>query len=103
MQDFKEYQGNVVGITKRPAGPDTRTPEAVASFTSGAPDAKGPAPQQDVVSPASNQAEEEGSVQITLRISKEQLARVTAVAKRQGIPRASYIKRAIALQLEADD
>lgn len=94
-----------MGITKRPA-PAPRTPEAVESFINGAPDAKvvtAPRPQEDVLPPLPNQDEEEGSVQITLRIGKEQLARLTAAAKRQGIPRASYIKRAIALQLEADE
>lgn len=46
--------------------------------------------------------EEEG-VQISLRMSREQLDRITAIAKRQGIPRASYIKRAVFLQVEADE
>lgn len=91
-----------MGITKRPA-PAPRTPEAIESFINGAPDAKVSAPLPDVLPPANSQDEEEGSVQITLRIGKEQLSRLTAVAKRQGIPRASYIKRAIALQLEADE
>ncbi|GIZ54071.1 ribbon-helix-helix protein, CopG family [Noviherbaspirillum aridicola] len=93
-----------MGITKRPA-PAPRTPEAVESFINGAPDAKvtAPRPQEDVLPPLPSQDDEEGSVQITLRIGKEQLARLTAAAKRQGIPRASYIKRAIALQLAADE
>lgn len=47
-------------------------------------------------------AEEEG-VQISLRMSREQLERITAIAKRQGIPRASYIKRAVFLQVEMDE
>lgn len=42
-------------------------------------------------------------VQISLRLSKEQLYRITAISKRQGIPRASYIKRAVFLQLEEDE
>lgn len=42
------------------------------------------------------------STQITLRLTREQLLRLTEAARSQGIPRASYIKRAIALQLEAD-
>lgn len=45
---------------------------------------------------------EEG-IQITLRMNKDQLERITAVAKRQGIPRASYIKRAVFIQLEMDE
>ena len=48
------------------------------------------------------QQEEEG-VQISLRMSREHLERITAIAKRQGIPRASYIKRAVFLQVEADE
>lgn len=48
-------------------------------------------------------ATEAESVQITLRMSKEQLERLSAVAKRQGIPRASYIKRAVFIQLEEDE
>ena len=46
--------------------------------------------------------EEEG-VQITLRLDKMQLERLTKMAKRQGIPRASYIKRAVFIQLETDE
>ena len=45
----------------------------------------------------------ESGIQITLRMSTEQLSRITAIAKRQGIPRASYIKRAVFMQLEADE
>lgn len=48
------------------------------------------------------QQQEEG-VQISLRMSREQLERITTIAKRQGIPRASYIKRAVFLQVEADE
>lgn len=51
---------------------------------------------------ATAKQEEEG-VQISLRMSREQLDRITAIAKRQGIPRASYIKRAVFLQIEADE
>lgn len=79
-----------MAITKKPqiASP---TPAAVARFIEAAPDGtKAP-------------AEQDGGVQITLRMSKEQLARITAISKRQGIPRASYIKRAVFLQLEADE
>lgn len=46
--------------------------------------------------------EEEG-VQISLRMSREQLDRITTIAKRQGIPRASYIKRAVFLQVAMDE
>jgi predicted DNA binding CopG/RHH family protein len=46
---------------------------------------------------------DEESVQITLRMSKEQLERITKIAKRQGIPRASYIKRSVFIQLEEDE
>lgn len=90
-----------MAITKRPQMPAS-TEEAVERFIQGAPDAKATQVPHPAVSQASDEGEE-GSVQITLRIGKEQLARITAIAKRQGIPRASYIKRAIALQLEADD
>lgn len=48
-------------------------------------------------------AQEEEGVQISLRMTREQLERITAIAKRQGIPRASYIKRAVFLQVEADE
>lgn len=47
--------------------------------------------------------DDKGSEQITLRIAKDQLARLTEMAEKQGIPRASYIKRAIALQLAQDE
>jgi hypothetical protein len=43
------------------------------------------------------------SVQITLRIGQSQLDRLTAVAERQGITRAAYMKRAVFIQLEADE
>lgn len=62
-------------------------------FIQGAPDGGGP---------KAAPAEEEG-VQISLRMSREQLERITAIAKRQGIPRASYIKRAVFMQVEADE
>lgn len=75
-------------ITKRPAPASKATGEA---FIQGAPDGK-----------RAGAADDKG-VQITLRMQKAQLEKVTAVAKRQGIPRASYIKRAIAIQLEQDD
>lgn len=84
-----------MGITRKPANiQPSNAPAAIEKFIQGAPDG-----QKTVVE---NKAEEEG-VQITLRMSKDQLERITAVAKRQGIPRASYIKRAVFIQLEADE
>lgn len=86
-----------MAIVKRPAAtaPATKAAEAAAErFIQAAPDGM----QGHAAEP-----EEGRGVQITLRINKAQLDRVTAAAKRQGIPRASYIKRAIALQLEADN
>jgi predicted DNA binding CopG/RHH family protein len=83
-------------IVKRPTAttPATKAAEAAAErFIQAAPDGM----QGNTAG-----SEENRGVQITLRINKDQLDRVTAAAKRQGIPRASYIKRAIALQLEAD-
>lgn len=57
----------------------------------------------DIVKTISHQLQDsESSTQITLRLTRAQLLRLNAAAKRQGIPRASYIKRAIALQMEAD-
>lgn len=87
-----------MAIVKRPAqtAPAEGSEEAVERFIRGAPDGGQPAK-------ASPQEESEKGVQITLRIAPTQLARITAAAKRQGIPRASYIKRAIALQLEEDE
>lgn len=80
-----------MGITKKPGG---AVPPAAAlnKFIEAAPDGAKPAKDQD-----------DDSVQITLRMSREQLARLTEVAKRQGIPRASYIKRSVFIQLEADE
>ena len=46
---------------------------------------------------------EEGNVQITLRMTRDQLERISKMAKRQGIPRASYIKRSVFIQLETDE
>jgi len=75
-----------MAITKKPAVAN------VDKFIQGAPDgAKDKA------------AVEEGGVQITLRMSREQLDRLTKIANRQGIPRASYIKRAVFIQVEADE
>jgi predicted HicB family RNase H-like nuclease len=85
-----------MAIVKRPAAtaPTVKAEEAVERFIQAAPDGM----------QATKPEQEEGrGVQITLRINPDQLAKVTAAAKRQGIPRASYIKRAIAMQLEADE
>ncbi len=77
-----------MSITKRRVPASQPAGEA---FIQGAPDGKHATPDDDK------------GVQITLRMQKAQLEKVTAVAKRQGIPRASYIKRAIAIQLETDE
>ncbi len=65
---------------------------ALQKFIDAAPDA-----------PKARAKPSEDSVQITLRLSREQLERLTNMAKRQGIPRANYIKRSVFLQLEADE
>lgn len=65
---------------------------ALEQFIEGAPDGA-----------QSGQAAQQDSVQITLRMSREQLERLTLAARRQGIPRASYIKRAVFIQLEGDE
>jgi predicted DNA binding CopG/RHH family protein len=71
---------------------------ALQAFIQAAPDAPKP------VKPAREpKASEDDGVQITLRLSREQLERLTRMAKRQGIARASYIKRAVFLQLEGDE
>lgn len=82
-----------MAIVKKPTLPASApTSPAVEKFIQAAPDGA-----------AKSKAAEEEGVQITLRMSKEQLERITAVAKRQGIPRASYIKRAVFIQLEEDE
>jgi predicted DNA binding CopG/RHH family protein len=80
-----------MSIIKKPA---IKAPSVeVEKFIEGAPDgSKGKAT-----------IEKKDGVQITLRMSKEQLDRISTIAKRQGIPRASYIKRAVFIQLEADE
>jgi predicted DNA binding CopG/RHH family protein len=89
-------------ITKRPAVPaqDAASEKAIADFIQGAPDSRIPmgAPQTAKPAQATEVAE-----QITIRIPKGLLDRATRMAERQGIPRASYIKRALALQLEEDE
>ena len=82
-----------MGITKAPSKAPAAK-KSVDSFIQGAPDG---------AAPAKAGAAEDDGVQITLRLSKDQLDRLTAVAKRQGIPRASYIKRAVFIQLERDE
>ena len=71
--------------------PTTATSPALNKFIEAAPD--GATPQKS----------DEESVQITLRMTRDQLERISKVAKRQGIPRASYIKRSVFIQLEADE
>lgn len=84
-----------MAITKKPL---TREVErALEKFIQAAPDAP------KVVTVREVKASEDDGVQITLRLSREQLARLTSMAKRQGIARASYIKRAVFLQLEGDE
>jgi len=79
-----------MAITKKPG---VKLPAAtMAQFIEAAPDGAKPA-----------KAPDDGSVQITLRLSREQLERISNIAKRQGIPRASYIKRSVFIQLEADE
>lgn len=84
-----------MGITKRPAvtSPAPATEKAVETFIQGAPDAK----------PQSRSLDTEVSEQITIRIPKAILDRATKMAAKQGIPRASYIKRALTLQLIEDE
>jgi len=52
---------------------------------------------------ASADGKKSDSVQITLRIGQSQLDRLTAIAERQGITRAAYMKRAVFIQLEIDE
>lgn len=81
-----------MAITKKPAS--TAASPALDKFIEAAPDGA----QFTSAKPA-----EDESVQITLRLSRAQLERIGKVAKRQGIPRASYIKRSVFVQLEADE
>ena len=80
-----------MAITKKPVAAAAAKP-ALDKFIEAAPDGAGAA-----------QPDGEASVQITLRMNREQLERIGRVAKRQGIPRASYIKRSVFIQLEADE
>lgn len=74
---------------------------ALQKFIGTAPDA--PPPSQPAKPEPAPKAPDEDSVQITLRMSRADLERLTATAKRQGIARASYIKRAVFLQLAGDE
>lgn len=74
---------------------------ALQKFIGTAPDA--PPPSQPAKPAPAPKAPDEDSVQITLRMSRADLARLTATAKRQGLARASYIKRAVFLQLAGDE
>jgi hypothetical protein len=80
-----------MAIIKKPTIPASAP--AVDKFIEGAPDG----------AKAKVAGEEKDGVQITLRMSKEQLERINNIAKRQGIPRASYIKRAVFIQLDNDE
>lgn len=82
-----------MAITKKPLVHEMES--ALQKFIQAAPDAPRLA--------KSAQAPKEDGVQITLRLSRDQLERLTRMAKRQGIARASYIKRAVFLQLEGDE
>ena len=82
-----------MAITKKPAGSANKP--AQDKFIEAAPDGTKPG--------KSDKPGDEGSVQITLRMSRDQLERISRIAKRQGIPRASYIKRSVFIQLETDE
>lgn len=92
-----------MAITKRPQP----SSEAVEKFIQGAPDAKaiptGISAYKDQDGSIKNSYDTGPSEQITLRIPKEQLDRITKMAQKQGIPRSNYIKRAIMLQLAEDE
>jgi hypothetical protein len=85
-----------MAITKKPLVHEMES--ALQKFIQAAPDA--PKLAKPVREP---KAAEDDGVQITLRLSRDQLERLTRMAKRQGIARASYIKRAVFLQLEGDE
>lgn len=85
-------------ITKRPsAHTEPETNAAIDAFIQGAPDSN--AGQKPPEASQTNEVAE----QISIRVPKALLERATKMAERQGIPRASYIKRALALQLEQDE
>ena len=78
-----------MAITKKPQS-SAQTTAKVDSFIESAPD-------------GNLKKKSDESVQITIRLTTEQLNRITAIAKRQGIPRASYMKRSVFIQLEQDE
>lgn len=79
-----------MAITKKPG--NIVVQPALNKFIEAAPDGAKPVAQ-----------DYEESVQITLRMTRDQLERISKIAKRQGIPRASYIKRSVFIQLETDE
>jgi predicted DNA binding CopG/RHH family protein len=79
-----------MAITKKPG--NIAAQPALEKFIEAAPDGAKPVTQDN-----------EESVQITLRMTRDQLDRISRIAKRQGIPRASYIKRSVFIQLEEDE
>lgn len=79
-----------MAIVKKPSAP--LAVPTLERFIEGAPDGTD-----------KSKADTGEGVQITLRMSKSQLERITTLAKRQGIPRASYMKRAVFIQLEEDE
>ena len=85
-----------MSIIKRPPtpAPGLAAEQAIANFIQSAPDAG---------AATSKAQSSDMTEQITIRIPKALLERATRMAERQGIPRASYIKRALALQLEQDE
>lgn len=82
-----------MAITKRPVVPIVKTLD-LDNFIEGAPDG---------IKPLRSGSPKVKGVQITLRLSSEQVDRITMVAKSQGLGRATYIKRAVTLQLEVDE
>ncbi len=87
-----------MSIIKRPStpAPGAVNEQAIASFIQGAPDS-------GAVATTAKSQHSDAAEQITIRVPKALLERATRMAERQGIPRASYIKRALALQLEQDE
>lgn len=83
-----------MSITKKPSQQQDKPLKNLEKFIEGAPDGRKATQPKE---------EDDESVQITLRLSREQLDRIGAVAKRQGIPRASYIKRCVFVTLERDE
>lgn len=97
-----------MAITKpiKPTPQPSPTSDALDKFIQGAPDgskeskkAERTEDRRSVLLPHIKEATE----QITLRLPLSMLARLDRIAARQGIPRASYIKRAISMQLLQDE